>query len=83
MGHLRGVSAPLSCAAMLNYDMSLWRPPSEGNNLIIQATIGCSFKLCSFCSMYRTKTLRARPLDEVFADIDAAARFWPTSKGRC
>lgn len=62
---------------MLNYDMPLWRPPSEGNNLIIQATIGCSFNRCSFCSMYRTKTFQARPLDRVFADIDAAARVWP------
>jgi radical SAM superfamily enzyme YgiQ (UPF0313 family) len=64
---------------MLNYDMPLWRPPSEGNNLIIQATIGCSFNRCSFCSMYRTKTFQARPLDKVFADIDAAARVWPNA----
>lgn len=59
------------------YDMPLWRPPSEGNNLIIQATIGCSFNGCSFCSMYKTKDYRARPLEDVFADIDAAARVWP------
>jgi len=62
---------------MLSYDMPLWRPPSEGNNLIIQATIGCSFNGCSFCSMYKTKDYRPRPLDELFADIDAAARVWP------
>ena len=62
---------------MLAYDMPLWRPPSEGDNLIIQATIGCSFNGCSFCSMYKTKEYRARSLAEVFADIDAAARVWP------
>ncbi len=59
------------------YDMPLYRPPSEGNNLIVQATIGCSFNHCTFCSMYFTKAYRARPLDEVFADIDAGARDWP------
>ncbi len=59
------------------YDLPLWRPPSEGDNLIIQATIGCSFNECTFCSMYKTKTYRARPLEAVFADIDAAARMWP------
>jgi hypothetical protein len=59
------------------YDMPLWRPPSEGANLIIQATIGCSFNGCTFCSMYKTKDYRARPLADVFADIDAAARVWP------
>lgn len=62
------------------YDMPLWRPPSEGNNLIIQATIGCSFNGCTFCSMYKTKDYRARPLDDVFADIDAAARAWPDAR---
>ena len=59
------------------YDMPLYRPPSEGNNLIVQATIGCSFNHCTFCSMYVTKEYRARPLAEMFADIDAGARDWP------
>jgi len=59
------------------YDMPLYRPPSEGRNLIIQATLGCSANYCTFCSMYKSKSYRARPLDEVFADIDAAARDWP------
>ncbi|MFA7428988.1 MAG: radical SAM protein [Rhodospirillaceae bacterium] len=61
----------------LPYDMPLFRPPSEGDNLIIQATLGCSFNRCSFCSMYRTKTYGARPFDAVAADIAAAARAWP------
>lgn len=62
---------------MLAYDQPLYRPPSEGNNLIIQATLGCSFNQCSFCSMYKTKDYRARPLDDVFRDIEQAARIWP------
>lgn len=59
------------------YDMPLYRPPSEGQNLIIQATLGCSFNQCAFCSMYREKTYRARPLDDVRADIADAAAHWP------
>jgi len=62
---------------MLNYNMPLWRPPSEGRNLIIQATLGCSFNACTFCSMYKVKDYRARTLDEVCADIDTAACDWP------
>lgn len=61
------------------YDMPLYRPPSEGRNLIIQATLGCSANYCTFCSMYKTKSFAARPLSEVFADIDAAARDWPNA----
>jgi len=62
---------------MIDYDMPLYRPPSEGNNLIIQATIGCSFNQCSFCSMYKQKSYRVRALEQVFADIDRAASVWP------
>lgn len=62
---------------MLHYDMPLYRPPSEGQNLIIQATLGCSFNQCSFCSMYKTKDYRARDLEDVFRDIDRAARMAP------
>jgi radical SAM superfamily enzyme YgiQ (UPF0313 family) len=61
----------------LVYDMPLYRPPSEGNNVIIQATLGCSFNKCTFCSMYKTKEYQARPLEDVFADIDKAAEIWP------
>jgi hypothetical protein len=59
------------------YDMPLYRPPSEADNLIVQATLGCSFNGCTFCSMYKSKTYRARPLAEVFADIADAAGDWP------
>jgi len=61
----------------IHYDMPLFRPPSEGNNLIIQATLGRSFNKCTFCSMYKSKNYTARPLEAVFADIDEAARNWP------
>ena len=65
---------------MLDYVTPLYRPPSEGNNLIIQATIGCSFNRCAFCSMYRNRSFRSKPLEEVFADIDRAAVFWPDAQ---
>ncbi|MEI6986254.1 MAG: radical SAM protein [Rhodospirillaceae bacterium] len=62
---------------MPDYDMPLWRPPSEGDNLIIQATLGCRFNRCTFCSMYKTKIYVERSLDAVRADIDRASRLWP------
>ena len=62
---------------MINYDMPVWRPPSEANSFILQVTLGCSFNRCSFCSMYRTKDFVIRPLDEVFAEIDRVAAAAP------
>lgn len=61
---------------MLNYDMPLYRPPSEGNNLIIQVTLGCSFNRCSFCSMYRSKNFLLRPLEEVINEIKQLAHVY-------
>ena len=57
--------------------MPLYRPPSEGENLIIQATLGCSFNSCTFCSMYHDKSYRARPLADVLSDIERAASWGP------
>lgn len=62
---------------LLDYDMPLYRPPSEGRSVIIQATLGCSHNQCSFCAMYRTKRFAIRPFDEVARDIDAAAAAVP------
>ena len=62
---------------LINYDLPLWRPPSEANSFILQATLGCSFNHCSFCSMYRTKAFAVRPLAPVQAEIQAMARAWP------
>ncbi len=59
---------------LIHYDMPLWRPPSEADSFILQATLGCSFNRCSFCSMYRTKTFAIRPLAAVVGDIEAMAR---------
>lgn len=61
----------------ITYDMPLYRPPSEGNNLIVQATLGCSFNHCTFCSMYKSKSYQVRPLDQVFAEIDILADQFP------
>lgn len=61
------------------YDEPLYRPPAEANSVIIQATLGCSFNKCTFCTMYETKEYKQRPLDEVFSDIDTLAKHYPHS----
>ncbi len=62
---------------MLNYDYPLYRPPSEGKSLIFQVTLGCSFNVCSYCNMYRTKEYVERPWDEIKMEIDLASKHMP------
>ena len=59
---------------MLSYDYPLYRPPSEADSLIFQVTLGCSFNVCSFCNMYRTKDYVERHWDEIKTEIDLVAK---------
>ena len=62
---------------MIHYSEPLFRPPSEGNNLILQVTHGCSYNKCTFCSMYRTKKYEEKSLEEIFKDIDTLSQYYP------
>lgn len=52
------------------YDYPLYRPPSESNSLIIQATLGCSHNKCSFCNMYKSKKFTIKSVENIQKDID-------------
>lgn len=55
----------------INYVEPVFRPPSESESLILPLTNGCSWNQCTFCEMYSgpQKAFRARPEDEVLAEI--------------
>lgn len=64
---------------MIEYDFPLYRPPAEADNIIIQATLGCSHNRCSFCTMYKTKRYTIRSLNEVQSEIEALAHAYPNA----
>jgi radical SAM superfamily enzyme YgiQ (UPF0313 family) len=57
---------------VIQYQGSVFRPPSEANSLILQATLGCSYNKCTFCAMYREKSFRVRPIGELLEEIEWA-----------
>lgn len=64
---------------MINYNQPLYRPPAEANSIIIQATLGCSYNKCSFCTMYESKNFIIRKLEDVFLDIDKMSKYYNDS----
>ena len=54
----------------MRYEGMIFRPPSEADSLILQATIGCSHNRCTFCGSYKQKRFRIRSLNEIERDLD-------------
>ena len=60
----------------MQYEGMVYRPPSEGDSVIIQATIGCPHNRCGFCNMFKDKRFRVREIEEILADVDRAGQIY-------
>jgi radical SAM superfamily enzyme YgiQ (UPF0313 family) len=54
---------------LIEYEGSIWRPPSEARSLILQATVGCSHNACIFCVSYKKKKYRVRGVEGILTDL--------------
>lgn len=64
----------------MEYDMPLFRPPSEARSLIFQVTLGCSWNRCLFCAMYKTKDFLVRPFEDLERDVIEVSRRYPNTR---
>jgi radical SAM superfamily enzyme YgiQ (UPF0313 family) len=60
----------------MHYQGSIIRPPSEANSILLQVTVGCSHNRCTFCGVYQEDRFCFKPLSQVEADIEYAARYY-------
>ena len=60
----------------MRYEGTVYRPPSEAESLLIQATIGCPHNNCTFCGMYRKTKFRIRPVADIKEDLLMARDYY-------
>jgi radical SAM superfamily enzyme YgiQ (UPF0313 family) len=54
----------------MRYEGPIYRPPSEADSLLIQATIGCPHNNCTFCMVYKSgPRYKVRDVKDIKADI--------------
>jgi radical SAM superfamily enzyme YgiQ (UPF0313 family) len=60
----------------MRYDYPVYRPPSEAQSLIVQATLGCPHNKCRFCFMYKEKKFKIRSVADIKEDITTAKMMY-------
>ncbi|MEO5329808.1 MAG: radical SAM protein [Magnetococcus sp. THC-1_WYH] len=57
----------------MRYEGPVYRPPSEADSLLIQATVGCPHNQCTFCMVYKSgPRYRVRPVADICDDLLSA-----------
>ena len=61
----------------MRYEGPIYRPPSEAESLLIQATVGCPHNKCTFCMVYKKGPVyRVRPVKEICEDMEEACTYY-------
>ncbi|WP_287126709.1 radical SAM protein [Desulfobacter sp.] len=61
----------------MRYEGPIYRPPSEADSLLIQATVGCPHNKCTFCMIYKNgPRFRIRPVSDIMEDMDSASKSY-------
>jgi len=82
MNRLRTTEGSPILEKIMRYEGPIYRPPSEADSLLIQATVGCPHNKCTFCMVYKKgPAFRIRPVHEICEDLDEARRHYGDAMG--
>ena len=57
----------------MRYEGPIYRPPSEADSLLVQATVGCPHNRCTFCMVYKNRIkYKVRPVEDIKQDLREA-----------
>ena len=57
----------------------LFRPPAEGDSLIIRVADGCPYNACTFCGMYKDIPYRIHDAQALGREFARVQRSWPAA----
>lgn len=57
-----------------------WRPPYEASSFILQATSGCTYNQCRFCSLYKDEPFKMSPIKEFEDDLEELKQYQPDAR---
>lgn len=58
----------------MKYTGPIFRPPPEGNTLLLQVTVGCTHNKCSFCTMYKGTRFAIESMEQIEKDLQEARK---------
>lgn len=69
------MALPTGLDKTLDFEQGPIRPPSEARSLLLRFSRNCPWNKCKFCPVYKGSRFSRRGLEEIKADIDAAAEM--------
>ena len=64
----------------MHYEGPIYRPPSEADSLLVQATVGCPHNKCTFCMVYKNGPhFKIRDTREIKDDLREARELYGTT----